>query len=57
MVLAQQAQIIIGTMHNQLVPLQFRPERVQIEVRQRIDQLVTGGGADLQEAKFFRVSM
>jgi predicted metalloendopeptidase len=56
-VLAQQAQVVIGAMHDQFVAGQRLKHWVEIEAGQRVNEPVAGNRADLNQADLLRISM
>lgn len=56
-VLAEQTQVVIGAVHEQLVPGQGAEERHQVDGGQGVHEAVAIGGADLEQTEFFRVGV
>ena len=54
---AQQAEIKISPLQNQLLVLQGLVKRVKAETGQRINQRVESGQADLDQAQFFKITV
>ena len=57
MMFAQQTQIIVSAVHDQFVPHQRVEQGIEIDRRQRVDEIVTGDRADLDQANLFRVGV
>ena len=55
--LLQQAQIVIGGVKNQFATYERIEKRIELHLRERVNQFVAGGGADLNETDFFRVGV
>ena len=56
-VLAQEPQVVVRAVHDQFVAGQGIKQRVEVKTGQRINEPVTGEGADLDQADLFRVGM
>ena len=57
MMLAQQAQIVIRAVHDQLVRVERVQQRIEIDAGERVNQAVAGGGADLDQADLFGIGV
>ena len=55
--LAQEPQIVIRAVHDQLVAFEDFEERFELRVRERVYQLIAPFDADLNEAKLFGVGV
>ena len=56
-IFAQQPQVIVRPVQDQLVLFQLQPKRLQIQLRQRINQIIAVDRAHLDETKLFRVGV
>ncbi|MPM86743.1 hypothetical protein SDC9_133834 [bioreactor metagenome] len=56
-VLAKQPQIVISSVHDELMLTQSFQKRLERKALQGINQPVRGGGADLDQADFLRIGM
>jgi hypothetical protein len=56
-VFAQEPQIVVGAVHEQLVAGKGVQERIDAETSQRIDDLITRNRADLNQANLFRIGV
>jgi hypothetical protein len=54
MMFFQQAQIVIRRVKNEFATVEDVEQRVEIDGRERVNEFIAVGGADLDEADFFR---
>ena len=57
MMFFQQPQIVIRRVKNKFVRVENVEQRIEIDFRERVNQLVAVGGADLDEADFFGIGV
>ncbi len=53
--LAKESQIVVCPVQDELMLFERGPKRRQVGLRQRVHQFVPPGGADLDQAEFFRI--
>lgn len=53
----EQAQIVVGPVQDQVVPVKNLEQRLQVETGQRIDENVFAREADLDQAEFLRIGV
>ncbi len=57
MVFFEQAQVVIGRVKDQFAAVEYIEKCIEIDGREWIHEFVAVGGADLDQADFFRVGM
>ena len=57
MMLFEQAQIVIRRVKNELATVEYIEQRIEIDGRERVNEFIAPGGADLDEADFFRIGV
>jgi hypothetical protein len=57
MVFFEQAQIVIRRVKNQFAAVEHVEQRIKIDFRERVNEFVAVGGADLDEADFFWIGV
>ncbi len=57
MVFFQKPQIIIRRVKNQFPAIKHVEQGIEVDGRERIYEVITIGGADLDEADFFRIGV
>ena len=53
----QQAKVVVSSVEDDGMPIHGFPQGFEVQVRQRVDKVLTAGHTDLKQAQFFRVSV